>query len=82
MLSIIIFIYFITKLASTYSFGKPYLLPYAPTSLTGLKDSIIQLPLRVIKKERVIYLIILLNNLKSRRKLTLTFVLRRQMKSI
>lgn len=47
---VIVFIYFITKLASTYSFGKPYLLPYAPTSLTGLKDSIIQLPLKSNKK--------------------------------
>ena len=40
---IFIFIFFILKLSSLYSFGKPYLIPYAPTSITGLKNSFIKL---------------------------------------
>ena len=40
------FIFFLIKLTSLKSFGKPYLLPYAPTSIQGLKNSIIQLPLK------------------------------------
>lgn len=46
----IIFLYFITKLASLETFGKPYLIPFAPTSIEGLKDSIIKLPLSKMKK--------------------------------
>lgn len=47
---VIVFIYFITKMASTNSFGKPYLIPYAPTSSEGLKNSIIRFPLNSIRK--------------------------------
>ncbi len=47
---VIVFIYFITKMASTNSFGKPYLIPYAPTSSVGLKNSIIRFPLNSIRK--------------------------------
>lgn len=40
---IFVFIYFIIKLSSLNSFGKPYLMPYAPTYITGLKNSFIRL---------------------------------------
>lgn len=40
---IAIFIYFTINMASAESYGKPYLTPYAPTNLNGLKDSIIKL---------------------------------------
>ncbi len=35
------FIYFVIKLSSLESFGKPYLIPYAPTVFEGLKNSIV-----------------------------------------
>lgn len=41
----LIFIYFITNLVSINSFNKPYLIPYAPLSIEGLKNSIIKFPL-------------------------------------
>lgn len=41
----IVFIYFLTNLASINSFNKPYLIPYAPLSIEGLKNSIIKFPL-------------------------------------
>lgn len=47
---VVVFIYFVVELAQLESFGKPYLLPYAPTSWTGLKDSIIRLPLKKMNK--------------------------------
>ncbi len=40
---IFIFIFFILKLSSLNSFGKPYLMPYAPTYISGLKNSFIRL---------------------------------------
>ena len=43
-------IYFITKLCSLYSFGKPYLIPFAPLNLTGIKNSIIKLPNKKLNK--------------------------------
>lgn len=46
----ITFIYFITKLASLESFGLPFLYPVAPTSITGLKNSIIKFPTKDLKK--------------------------------
>ena len=52
---VVIFIYFITKMASVKSFGKPYLMPFAPASLVGLKDGFVQFPLKSNKK-RVKYL--------------------------
>ena len=52
---VVIFIYFITKMASVKSFGKPYLMPFAPVSLVGLKDGFVQFPLKSNKK-RVKYL--------------------------
>ena len=45
-----VFIYFITKLCSLYSFGKPYLIPFAPLNLTGIKNSIIKLPNKKLNK--------------------------------
>ena len=52
---VIAFILFITHLASSESFGKPYLLPYAPTDIAGIKDSIFKSSLQS-KKERSSYL--------------------------
>lgn len=40
-----VFIYFLTNLSSINSFNKPYLIPYAPLSIEGLKNSIIKFPL-------------------------------------
>lgn len=40
---VIVFIFFITKLSSISSFGKPYLLPYVPFNKQGIFDSIIKL---------------------------------------
>lgn len=42
----IVFIFFITNLCSLNSFGKPYTIPFAPLSISGLKNSIIKFPLR------------------------------------
>ena len=47
---LIAFIYFLIKLCSLESFGKPYLIPYAPTSFSELKDSIIKLPIKLLNK--------------------------------
>lgn len=47
---LVVLIGFITKLASTRSFGTPYLAPYAPIDIAGLKNSFIKFPLRSIKK--------------------------------
>ena len=52
---VFVFIFLLTKLASLKSFGKPYLMPYAPTYVTGLKNSIIMFPARK-QKERLPYL--------------------------
>lgn len=41
----IVFIYFLTNLCSINSFGKPYTIPFAPLSISGLKNSIIKFPL-------------------------------------
>lgn len=49
---LIVFIYFLTKLSSTKSFGKPYLIPFAPTYKEGLKNSIIRFPLKKLNKRR------------------------------
>lgn len=46
----IVFIFFITNLCSINSFGKPYTIPFAPLSISGLKNSIIKFPLRKRKK--------------------------------
>lgn len=47
---VIIFIYFIIELASLNSYGVPYLIPYAPTYIEGLKNSIIKFPLKKLNK--------------------------------
>ena len=49
---LVVFILFLTKLSSTKSFGKPYLIPFAPTYKEGLKNSIIKLPLKMSNKRR------------------------------
>ncbi len=45
----IVFIIFLTNLCSINSFGKPFMIPFAPLSIEGLKNSIIKFP---IKKRR------------------------------
>lgn len=59
------FIYFIIKLTSTNSFGVPYLTPFSPTSLIGLKNSIIKFPVKYLNKREPI---ISNNTIKYRRK--------------
>lgn len=47
---IICFMFFVVKLSSVKSFGKPYLMPFAPTDFAGLKNSIVKYPLKTLKK--------------------------------
>lgn len=48
----VVLILFLAKVTSTKSFGKPYLLPFSPVSITGIKNSFIKLPLRKLNKRR------------------------------
>ena len=48
----IVLIIYLTKVTSTKSFGKPYLMPYAPVSINGLKNSFIKMPLSKLNKRR------------------------------
>lgn len=50
-----VLIYFLTNLSSINSFNKPYLIPYAPLSLEGLKNSIIKFPLSKRNKRTKYY---------------------------
>jgi len=43
---IFVFIFLIIKLASLESFGKPFLIPFAPTYKSELKDSVIKTPVK------------------------------------
>lgn len=45
----IVLIFFLINISSINSFGKPYLIPFAPLS-EGIKNSIIKLPLKMRKK--------------------------------
>ena len=47
---VLVFIAFMIKIASINSFGKPYLMPFAPTSVEGLKNSVIRFPTRKLNK--------------------------------
>lgn len=49
---VVVGIFFIIKLASTKSFGKPYLIPFSPTYIEGLKNSIVKFPLNRLYKRR------------------------------
>jgi spore germination protein KA len=52
---IIVFIYFIIKMTSLDSFGVPYFYPYTPISISGLKNSIIKFPTKLLnKREKII----------------------------
>ncbi len=44
------FMYTIIKLCSLESFGVPYLLPFSPTSFTGLKNSLVKFPAKDLNK--------------------------------
>lgn len=46
----IVFIFFTINLCSLNSFGKPFMIPYAPLSVAGLKNSIIKFPIKSRKK--------------------------------
>ena len=46
---VIVFIYFIIELSSLNSFGKPYLIPYAPTYIVGLKNSLVKFPAKSLR---------------------------------
>lgn len=39
---VVVFLYFMITIAALESYGKPYLLPFAPANFAGLKDSIIK----------------------------------------
>ena len=47
---VVVFLFFIIRLSSIESFGKPYLMPLVPISLEGLKNSFIKFPLKKLKK--------------------------------
>lgn len=47
---VITFMYFIIKLCSLNSFRVPYLAPFSPLSITGLKNSIIKFPTKDLNK--------------------------------
>lgn len=42
----IVFIYFLINVCSINSFGKPFMIPYAPLSIAGIKNSIIKFPIK------------------------------------
>lgn len=42
----IVFIYFLINICSLNSFDKPVMIPYAPLSLAGIKNSIIKFPIK------------------------------------
>ena len=42
----IIFIYFLINICAVNSFGKPFMIPYAPISIAGLKNSFVKFPLK------------------------------------
>ena len=60
---LVVGIFFITKLSSVKSFGKPYLIPFAPTYIDGLKNSIIKVSSKKLTKRRAF----LSNNIIKRR---------------
>lgn len=45
-------IFFIIRLSNLESFGKPYLMPFAPTILEGLKSSIVKFPIKSLNKRQ------------------------------
>ena len=47
---VVVFLFFIIRLVNIDSFGKPYLMPIVPINIEGLKNSLIKLPLRKLKK--------------------------------
>lgn len=47
---VITFIYFIIKICSLKSFNIPYFYPFAPISISGLKDSLIKFPTKDLNK--------------------------------
>ncbi len=58
-------IFFIVRLSHLESFGKPYLMPFAPTIFDSLKNSVVKFPLKSLNKRQP-YLSD--NRIKQRRK--------------
>ena len=48
---LIVGLFFLTKLVSTKSFGKPYLMPFVPININGLNNSIIKKPMKQLVKK-------------------------------
>lgn len=42
----IVFIFFLVNLCSLNSFGKPFMIPFAPLSIAGIKNSFIKFPIK------------------------------------
>lgn len=49
---VVVFIYFVIEISSLNSFGKPYLMPYAPTIFSGLKNGLIKFPAKKLNERR------------------------------
>ena len=47
---VLAFIYFTIELTSLYSYEKPYLIPFVPFYIEGIKNSIIKLPKKLLNK--------------------------------
>ncbi len=47
---VVVFIIFIIRICSIESFGKPYLMPLVPINLSGLKNSLIKLPAKLLTR--------------------------------
>lgn len=47
---VLVFIFFLLNLSSLESFGIPYLTPFAPTYKTGLKNTFIKFPTKLLNK--------------------------------
>lgn len=48
---LIVFLIFLTKIVSTKSFGKPYLMPFVPINSDGLQNSFLKKPLSKLMKK-------------------------------
>ena len=46
----LVLVYYIIKVCSLHSFGIPYMYPFSPLSITGIKDSIVKFPTNSLDK--------------------------------
>lgn len=49
---VMVFIYFVLKMTSLESFGIPYMTPFAPTYVEGIKNSFIKFPAKMLNKRK------------------------------